>query len=127
MSHRKERVASELRHQLADILTHRVSDPRLASVTVVEVRPSPDFTFARVFYRTHGDPREVGDALERAKPFIRHCLAEVSALRRVPELDLRLDTSVERAQRVDELLGEVASMREAAAEEQGAERGGESE
>jgi ribosome-binding factor A len=112
MSHRKERVGRALRQQIAEILAARVRDPRLSSVTVVEVRPSPDFSFARVFYRTLHEPAAVAAALEGAKPFIRHCLAEVSSLRRVPELDLRLDTSLERAARVDAVLSEIAGERQ---------------
>jgi ribosome-binding factor A len=113
MSHRKERVASELRQQIAEIVGTRMRDPRLSSLTVVEVRPSPDFSFARVFYRTLQDPEQVARALEHAKPFIRRCLADVSSLRRVPELDLRLDTSLERGARVESLLEEIALEREA--------------
>ena len=116
MSHRKERVASELRQQIAEIVGSRLRDPRLHSLTVVEVRPSPDFSFARVFYRTLEDPEQVAEALERAKPFIRRCLAEVCGLRRVPELDLRLDTSLERGARVESLLEEIAAQRAAKAE-----------
>jgi ribosome-binding factor A len=123
MSHRVERVASELRHQIADIVTNRVRDPRLRSFTVVEVRPSPDLTYARVFYRTLEDPQAVTEALERAKPFIRRCLAGVSALRRVPELDLRLDTSLERGARVEALLGEVAQRQAGPGDEAPREQG----
>jgi ribosome-binding factor A len=115
-SHRKERVASDLRAQIAEIIALRVEDPRLRSLTIVEVRPSPDFTFARVFYRTLEEPREVEKALEHAKPFIRRCLAEVCGLRRVPELDLRLDTSLERAAQVERLLGEIEVQRSQGAE-----------
>jgi ribosome-binding factor A len=115
MSHRKERVASALRQQIAEIVSSRMRDPRRRSRTVVEVRPSPDFSFARVFYRTLEDPEQVASALERAKPFIRRCLAEVCELRRVPELDLRLDTSLERGARVESLLNEIAVEREAKA------------
>jgi len=51
VSHRKARIAGQLRVRLAEILATKVSDPRLSGVTVVEVRPSPDFSIARVFYR----------------------------------------------------------------------------
>ena len=106
-----ERVARELRDKLALILEERVSDPRLRGVSIVEVRPSPDLSYARVFYRTFGDPGEAERALRKAKPFLRRCLAENLRLRRVPELDLRLDPTVESAQRIEHLLEELAAER----------------
>ena len=110
-----ERVARELRDKLASIVEERVSDPRLRGVSIVEVRPSPDLSYARVFYRTLGDPKDAERALRKATPFLRRCLAENLRLRRVPELDLRHDPSVESAQRMERLLGELALEREARA------------
>lgn len=106
-----ERVARELRDKLALILEERVSDPRLRGVSIVEVRPSPDLSYARVFYRTFGDPDDAERALRKAKPFLRRCLAENLRLRRVPELDLRLDPTVESAQRMEHILEELAAER----------------
>ena len=112
-----ERVARDLRDKLAAIVEERVSDPRLRGVSIVEVRPSPDLSYARVFYRTLGDPREAKRALRKATPFLRRCLAENLRLRRVPELDLRHDPSVETAQRIESILDELAEERERRAEE----------
>ena len=109
MKHTRERVASDLRHRLSEIFALRVSDPRLREVTIVEVRPSADLSFAKVFYRTLGDPAEIGDAIERAKPFVRHCLAEGWKLRRVPELAFIHDTSPDRAERIEQILREVGA------------------
>ena len=114
MSHRRERVASDIAHRLARILGERVSDPRLAGLTIVEVRPSPDASFARVFYRTLDDREQAEQALEKAKPFIRRCLGEGLRLRQVPELDFRYDTTADQGARVDAILEEI---REGAKEE----------
>ncbi len=108
MSHRRARVGKEMKQQLAEIISHRVSDPRLAGLMVMEVRPSPDFSFARVFYRTLGDRDEASAALEKARPYIRRCLAEVSRRRVVPQLDFRFDESVDRAARLENLLEDLA-------------------
>ena len=112
-----ERVARELRDKLATIVEERVSDPRLRGVSIVEVRPSPDLSYARVFYRTLGDPKAAERALRKATPFLRRCLAENLRLRRVPELDLRHDPTVESAQRIERILGELATERERRAED----------
>jgi ribosome-binding factor A len=110
-SHRRQRVAHELQARLAEILSLRVGDPRLDGVIVSAVETTPDFSLARVFVRGFGD-REAGlEALERAAPFIRRCLGQGLRLRRVPELDFRLDESLERAERVEEILRELEAER----------------
>ena len=112
MSHRKARIASEMRARLAQVLVERVADPRLAQVSILEVRPAPDLSYARVFFRTLGDRAEAEAALEGAKPFLRRCLVEGMRMRRVPELDFRYDESPERAARVERILGELAEDQE---------------
>jgi len=121
MSHRRARAGKEIRQQLAEIISQRVSDPRLVGLMVMEVRPSADFSFARVFYRTLGDREAAAAALESAAPYIRRCLAEVSRRRVVPQLDFRFDESVDRAFRVEGILDELARVRERREREEGAE------
>jgi ribosome-binding factor A len=125
VSHRKQRVASEIRQRLARVLAERVSDPRLAQVSILEVRPSPDFSYARVFFRTLGDRAQAEAALDGARPFLRRCLADGMQLRHVPELDFRYDESPERAGRVEQILDELASGEEG--DEESGERSAEDE
>ena len=89
MKHSQARLGHEIRARLATILRERVADPRLASVNIAEVRVAPDASYARVFYATLGDAAEAVAALDKAKPFIRRCLAAELHVRRVPELDFR--------------------------------------
>lgn len=110
MSHRRARVASEMRSRLARVVRERVADPRLAQVSILEVRPSQDFSYARVFFRTLGDRAEAEAALDGAGPFLRRCLAEGMQLRRVPELEFRYDESPERAERVERILDELGDL-----------------
>ena len=111
MRHRRGRVAHDLRARVAEILRKRVSDPRLDGVTLSGVEPTPDFSLARVFFWTRGEPKEALRAFEKAGPFIRRCLGEKLKLRRVPELEFRLDESLERAERVEAILREVEEER----------------
>ena len=106
MKHTRERMARELRARLAEIFAKRVADPRLRGLAIAEVRPSPDLGFARVFYV---DREDLSEPIERAKPFVRRCLAHGLRTRRVPELDFRRDPSPDEARRIDELLGEPPS------------------
>ena len=107
MSHRQQRVAHELRNRLAEIIEQRVADPRLRQVTITGVHVSADLSFARVYFRSLGKAEEAHQAFAKAKPFIRRCLGEGLHLRRVPELDFRIDVSLDNAARIDEILNEL--------------------
>ncbi len=113
MSHRRQRVAHELRDRIAEIVGRRVRDPRLELVAITDVEVSPDLSYARVFYRSSRDSEETARAFAAAKSFIRRNLAAEVALRRVPELDFRRDMSVEHGARIEELLDEIAEQRHA--------------
>ncbi|MCE2391797.1 MAG: 30S ribosome-binding factor RbfA [Proteobacteria bacterium] len=117
MTHSRQRLSHELRARLAEIFARRVADPRLRGLAISEVRPSADFSYARVFYV--GD-EDLTAAIDRARPFVRSCLAEGLRLRRVPELDFRRDRSMDEARRIEQLLAEPGtseSEREGPAEE----------
>jgi ribosome-binding factor A len=102
-------VAQELRGRIAEIV-RELSDPRLELATIVDVEVSPDLSFARAFFHAP-DPDAAAQALDHAKPFVRRQLAARVRLRRVPELDFRLDASLERGARVDRILDELAAER----------------
>jgi ribosome-binding factor A len=117
VSHRSARLGHELTQRLAQILEHRVSDPRLRGLVIVDVTAAPDASFARVYYRTLGDREQAAQALDKAKPYIRRRLAQGLKLRRVPELDFRYDRSQDSGSRVDEILRELGEGRADEAED----------
>jgi ribosome-binding factor A len=106
--HRRERVEHLLRAELASLLLTEAKDPRLAQVTVSEVRLTPDLRQARVFFRLLGagapDVRAAEQALARATPFLRGAVGRALGLRVTPALHFEYDTTPDTARRVDELL-----------------------
>ncbi|HTO09730.1 MAG TPA: 30S ribosome-binding factor RbfA [Myxococcota bacterium] len=108
MKHTQARLGQEIHGRLATILRERTQDPRLELVSITEVQVAPDASFARVFYRTLGDRDEAVAALDKAKPYLRRCLAEGLEVRRVPELDFKSDDSLDRAERLDAVLRDIA-------------------
>lgn len=111
MKHTQARLAHEIRERIATILRERVGDPRLEGVTINEVRVAPDGSYARVFWVTLGPPASATEAIEKAKPYLRRCLAAELRVRRVPELDFRMDEAVARAERVEDVLRELERTR----------------
>jgi ribosome-binding factor A len=111
VGHRHERIAEEIHHEVDIMLAGELRDPRLeVSMTVTEVRVSPDLKQARVYVIVEGTPEEQADAiagLEKAGGYIRHELSERMQIRRSPELRFQLDTSAKAAQRIEDLLRAV--------------------
>ncbi|MCW5700384.1 MAG: 30S ribosome-binding factor RbfA [Rhodospirillales bacterium] len=106
---RQLRVGEELRHVLAAIFEKReIRDPGLSGtpITVSEVRVTPDLRRAVVFVAPlgGGDNTAMLAALSRARPFLRHRIAEHVHLKFVPDLVFRHDDSFEYAAHIEDLL-----------------------
>jgi ribosome-binding factor A len=110
MTARTDRIDQLLRQEIGAILSKDVQDPRIGFVTVTDVETAPDLSVARVWVSVIGQPAErdlTMKALEHAMPFVRHELGSRIRLRRVPELQLRVDDTVQRGTRVLQLLAEL--------------------
>ncbi|MDR1421365.1 MAG: 30S ribosome-binding factor RbfA [Coriobacteriales bacterium] len=96
------------RQALADILLTRVSDPRLALVSVTGVEVSRDRSVAKVSIAAdRASYEEVEAGLASARGRIRSLLAAELGWRVTPELRFTLDTSVDEAQRIRQALANV--------------------
>ena len=105
--HRPERIADTLREEIAQIVGYELEDPRLAMVTVTDVRVADDLRDASVFVTVEGDEEEhvkALRALHHAAPYVRKQLGFALNLRHTPALHFVRDTVEEKAVRVDALL-----------------------
>jgi ribosome-binding factor A len=110
MTARTDRIDQLLRQEIGAILSKDVQDPRIGFVTVTDVETAPDLSVARVWVSVIGQPAErelTMKALQHALPFVRHELGSRIRLRRIPELQLRGDDTVQRGTRVLQLLAEL--------------------
>lgn len=113
MKIRPERVAQQMRREVASILERDLRDPRLQDrwVSVTDVEVTPDLSVARIYVSVleGGPTREQAlEALKSAAGFVRHALAPRLGLREMPEIRFLLDTSIERGARVEEILKKLA-------------------
>lgn len=118
-SQRQLRVGEMLRHELVDILGRGdLHDPALAetSVTVGEVRVSPDLRNATVYVMPLGGAgaAEIVSALERAAPFLRRQLGKRVMLRHLPTLSFAADSVFDEGARIEALLRSPAVARDLA-------------
>jgi ribosome-binding factor A len=111
---RPDRVADQLRGELASLLARDVHDPGIGFVTLTRVQVSPDLQLARVFYTTLGDDKARAasrQALERAVPFLRRQIGARLRLKRTPELTFIYDDSIAGQDRIEQILNELHGAR----------------
>jgi ribosome-binding factor A len=109
---RPEKVAELVREEIVQIVGYELEDPRVAGVSVTEVRMSENLREARVYVTVEGDDGEAAQAmraLSHAAPYVRRQLATSLSLRHAPQIFFVRDTVEERASRVDHLLDEIAA------------------
>lgn len=98
-----------LRHALADVLRRGdLRDPDLAgvSVTITQVKPSPDMRHAAVFCEPLGgkNAKAIVAALNRNKGYLRGEMGHLITLKFTPELRFLEDEFFAEAQKIETLL-----------------------
>src|SRR5258708_4421067 len=105
------RLNEQLRADLAELIVREVKDPRLAGlVTVTEDDLSPDLRHAKGFISVLGtdeDRKHTLAALRSATGFLRSQIAQRMTTKRAPDLQFSLDASIERGQRIMQIIREV--------------------
>jgi ribosome-binding factor A len=108
MATRRQRQVAELLHQeLSLLIQQRARDPRMGFVTVTDVEVSADLKVAHVYVSVLGsqeDAQQSLASLNHAVGFFRRELGASLSLRYLPELDFRLDSSLEQGMHIDKLL-----------------------
>jgi len=125
VSQRTDRLDSQIRQELMDLLQREMKDPRVGFVTITRVETARDLGSARIWVSILGTEEERDrsmKALGVATPWLRRRLAERLTLRSVPQLSLRHDDSIEAGDRVLRLLREI-EQQDAGEERQGVDPG----
>jgi ribosome-binding factor A len=103
---RSERVAGQIRRDLARLIQQEIKDPEVGFVSLSDVEVTRDLAHAKVFI-TVFDPEKATaslQALRRAATFLRRRLGQELRLRHVPELHFLHDDSVEQGSHIDKLI-----------------------
>ncbi len=106
-AYRHDRLADQIRTEVAGIVEGELKDPRIGFVTVTRVDLSADCSHARVLVSVLGDEDACSQSLAglaSAVGYVRHEVAQRLRLRRAPEVVFVLDRSLEDAVRIGELL-----------------------
>ena len=107
--YRSDRVSAQLRRELGRIVHEAVREHALPSVSVSDVEVTRDLAHAKVFVTALQAERskEAVKALKTLSPQLRFALGKAMKLRHVPELHFHYDDSVDRGERIDNLLRDL--------------------
>jgi ribosome-binding factor A len=104
---RSQRVAEQMRRELATLLQFEVKDPRVAKVTLTEVEVAGDLAHAKVFFVTPGEAEAASIALAKAAGFLRSQLSQRMLMRSVPQLHFVYDESMDRGMHLSQLIDQA--------------------
>lgn len=107
---RPERVAEQVRIEIAGILQRDLKDPRVGLATCTRVQMSRDLKVAKVYVSVLGTSEEqkrTMAVLEGASGFVRRLLWQRLSLRVSPEVRFLFDPSVEYGIKLERLLQEA--------------------
>jgi ribosome-binding factor A len=106
---RSERVAGQIRRDLARLIQQEIKDPKVGFISLSDVEVTRDLSHAKVFI-TVFEPdkaKESLQALRHAATFLRRRLGQELRLRHVPELHFVHDDSVEKGSHIDDLISKA--------------------
>ncbi|MFT5446224.1 MAG: ribosome-binding factor A [Gammaproteobacteria bacterium] len=105
---RTRRIADQIGREVATLLVEEIEDRRVRSVTVSGVDVSPDKRVATIYVSLPVDAPvdETMKALKRASSLLRRGLAKRIRIKYLPELRFVYDSTLDRVDRIEQLLRE---------------------
>jgi len=104
---RGQRVAEQIRRELADLIRLELKDPRVGMISLTDVEITPDFAHAKVFFTCLQGEAAAADVLKglrSAGGFLRRELGRRVRIHTLPELHFVFDRSVEEGSRLSALI-----------------------
>ncbi len=104
---RVERLAEQIREEIADMVVAELKDPRIGLVTVTRVELSGDLRHARVLFSVLGneqDEQKTLEGLSSAAGYLRGEIGRRLRVRRAPELVFVLDHGAQESEKIERLL-----------------------
>ncbi len=107
---RAERISMKIQQAITELLTKKISDPRIEMATVSRVKMTSDLRLASVYVTVFGDKNRIAAVLagfKNSKGFIKKQIAPQLGLKYMPELRFFHDDSFDEAARMDALIDSV--------------------
>ena len=92
------RVADQIQRDLSEIIFSELKDPNVGMITITEVKVTPDYANAKIYYTMLDDSAEnverTQDSLRRASGFLRNHLGKRLHIHTLPSLAFVYDNSI---------------------------------
>lgn len=101
-----ERVNEEIKKALSQCIQNDIKDPRIKGIiTVTRVETSTDFKNSKVYISIFDkNSEEIFGVLEKSVGKMRKAISQNVKIRFVPEINLKLDNSIEYSFYIDDIL-----------------------
>ncbi|THF60851.1 30S ribosome-binding factor RbfA [Pseudothauera rhizosphaerae] len=113
---RSQRVAEQIRRELAELIRLEVKDPRVGFISLTDVEITPDYAHAKVYFTSMSGEEgldEILAGLRRASGFLRRELGRRVRIHTTPELHFHYDKSLEQGSRLSRLIDDAVREDEA--------------
>ena len=116
---RSDRVAEQVRRDLADLIRSELKDPRVGMISLTAVELTPDYAHAKIFFSTLNDDHleEIERGLKRAAGFLRRELGRRIHIHTLPELHFVYDSSIEHGISLSRLIDQANALSDQTTEE----------
>lgn len=103
-----EKVNNMIQRELSSILMMEVKDPHIGFCTITDVEVTSDLSYAKIYVSfLNKNTKKSMEALERSKGYIRSLLAKRITIRKCPELQFVLDTSLAYGNKIETIISEI--------------------
>jgi ribosome-binding factor A len=113
---RKDRVAEQIRREVAELIRTELKDPRVGMVSITDVEVTADYSHAKVFFSTLAGSEHVPavlSGLQKAAGFLRRELGKRISIHMTPQLHFVFDQSLERGADLSKLIQEAVAISQA--------------
>lgn len=108
--HRHRQLESEIKRAISSIIANDLKDPRIGFVSVTGVELTRDLSYCKIYVSVLGSDSEKQESLAgltAARGFLRRELGRRVRMRKLPELIIELDDSIEYGAKINKLLREL--------------------
>lgn len=104
-----DRLGSTFEKEISVILAREVKDDLLKNVIVTGCEITNDLSFAKVYYTVFDQDKkkDIAQALEKAKSFIRGEISKRVEIRHTPELRFVFDESIEYGNKIEKIIMDI--------------------
>lgn len=112
MINRTDKLNAEFKRYIAELLSKKIKDPRITEMfTILEVDCDRELSSAKVYVSVYSTDSEKAAqtfiAIRESEPFVRKEISKNMHIRKVPQFNFILDTSMSYGQKINEILNAI--------------------